>query len=680
MHARHPWCRDSLANATTVDQCSQPYARVDYAVWSCSEKAMSNSLPKLSWLPDFDGRKRLYRPLNKNKQEIRVVEISPDVNRSAPLSCVLRTISIQSVAALQYNALSYYWGSTLDLETVTVYRATSSSMHSGSLKNVAASEPFCVPITKTLAGALRQFRASQQDSKGPLALWTDAICINQLDPDERGRQVAIMRKIYIAATSVWIWLGESDNRAEKGLVDAFGIAQYYQCEAFIDGDHNMKPNSTFIERAIAGVKDPVNAAELHDLVQSVGALAGLPYWYRGWTIQEATASGTVRLHYGTSYCHIKSWATLASCLDELFYPLIFYLRRIEPLRASLTHLHSWTSTQICYATSETLKGYSLVDMNIRNHPNAAAQVAMSLTIFSRSNHWQTADQRDRMLALMGAMGGFAALGLRANYKTSIESTFEKATVEILRVGQSWSHLQFFHPSVSPFLPSWVIDFTRCINMENYASANLLYNHSKRWTAAGTSRIRMRYRIYVRPGVLRSAGFLFDEIIAISSYNPPRRSDSVVMLSADTWSDLWHEYRRFVYEKGKYHDQDIDCVRYRTWCGGMVDDQPFGYQHFEAAQDGNSVHHTPLWSAINNQVSNRRFVVTKQGYISLVPDSSQVGDRIAILASGSMPFVLRKVETPRVRGDAYIMVGGCYVDGESVRSFVEEGMNVARHTF
>jgi hypothetical protein len=83
---------NSLANASTVDQCSQPYARVDYAVSSCPETAMSNSLPKLSWLPDFDGRKRLYRPLNKNKQEIRVVEISPDMNRSAPLSCVLRTI------------------------------------------------------------------------------------------------------------------------------------------------------------------------------------------------------------------------------------------------------------------------------------------------------------------------------------------------------------------------------------------------------------------------------------------------------------------------------------------------------------------------------------------------------------------------------------------------------------
>jgi hypothetical protein len=36
---------------------------------------MPKPLPKLNWLPDFDGRQRLYRPLNKGRQEIRVVEV-----------------------------------------------------------------------------------------------------------------------------------------------------------------------------------------------------------------------------------------------------------------------------------------------------------------------------------------------------------------------------------------------------------------------------------------------------------------------------------------------------------------------------------------------------------------------------------------------------------------------------
>lgn len=612
---------------------------------------MSKTLPKLSWLPDFDGRQRLYRPLNRSRQEIRVVEILQDDDCSAPLRCVLRTISIRKETSNCYHALSYYWGSTLDVETVAIC-------------GMASAETFYVPITKSLGSALRQFRASHQAADGPLILWTDAICINQLDPDERGQQVAIMRKIYIAATSVWIWLGESDALAEKGLIDTFALAQYHQSEAFSERNHNMKPDLAFVERAMSGIKDPTQAVELQGLVRSVGALASLPYWYRGWTIQEATASGTVRLQYGLTYCQVASWARLCSSLDDFFYPLIFYLRHVESLKNSLAHLHSWTSTQICYATSESLKGYTLTDMGLRNHPNAPAQVALSLTIFSRTNHWHTSDQRDRLYALTGTMSGFAALDIQPNYRESVETLFRRATIELLRVGKSWSHLQFFHPSASPFLPSWVIDFTRCINMENYASVNLSFDHSKRWTAAAGSTLRIRQGSLCRPDVLHAAGFLFDEILAISSYRSPRGPDDVVMQSADTWLELWREHRGYVHDRGKYFNEDVDDVCYRAWCGGMVDKDEFGPQHLAAAQDTNHELHTPLWNTINIQYRNRRFVITKGGYMGLVPDSACIGDHIAVLAGGSMPFVLRRVETRQVRGDAYILIGGCYVDGES----------------
>jgi hypothetical protein len=113
---------------------------------------------------------------------------------------------------------------------------------------------------------------------------------------------------------------------------------------------------------------------------------------------------------------------------------------------------------------------------------------------------------------------------------------------------------------------------------------------------------------------------------------------------------------------------------------MADDQPFGHHPFEAAKDESDAYHTPPWSAINNQVSNRRFIVTKQGYIGLVPDSAQVGDCVAILASGSMPFIPRKVETRLVRRVAYIMVGGYYIDGESVWNPTQEAMHVVKFDF
>jgi hypothetical protein len=201
-------------------------------------------------------------------------------------------------------------------------------------------------------------------------------------------------------------------------------------------------------------------------------------------------------------------------------------------------------------------------------------------------------------------------------------------------------------------------------MENYASVNLLYNHSKRWKAAGDSKIRVRQGRLCSSSVLHTAGFLFDEIIAISDYRTPRRSNDIYDQKANAWLDLWREHRYYVRDKAKYFSEDLDHVCYRTWCGSMVDDEEFGPHHIESAQDESSGQHLHLSQAINNQFKSRRFVITKQGYIGLVPDTSQLGDRLGILASGSMPFVLRKVETPQVRGDAYILIGGCYVDGKS----------------
>jgi hypothetical protein len=43
----------------------------------------------------------------------------------------------------------------------------------------------------------------------------DPVCINQLDTQERGHQVALMGSIYTHATSVIVWLGRSDPELEK---------------------------------------------------------------------------------------------------------------------------------------------------------------------------------------------------------------------------------------------------------------------------------------------------------------------------------------------------------------------------------------------------------------------------------------------------------------------------------
>ncbi|KAI1015049.1 hypothetical protein LB503_004022 [Fusarium chuoi] len=48
-------------------------------------------------------------------------------------------------------------------------------------------------------------------------IWIDAICINQEDNDEKGRQVQSMAEIYAKATRVIVWLGEVADKSDYAL-------------------------------------------------------------------------------------------------------------------------------------------------------------------------------------------------------------------------------------------------------------------------------------------------------------------------------------------------------------------------------------------------------------------------------------------------------------------------------
>jgi hypothetical protein len=171
---------------------------------------------KLNFLPEFEGRDSLYSSILPRKKggklKIRILTVVPNDDHLAPIEASL------SIATMldpeddeEYNAVSYYWGDTSEVDTVTMH---------GSDKGVPGLE--CkVPVTKCLTAALRQSRARASANRKPLRLWIDALRIKQTDAAERRFQVLIMSRIFGLATSVWIWLGESDELVESGLVTLF---------------------------------------------------------------------------------------------------------------------------------------------------------------------------------------------------------------------------------------------------------------------------------------------------------------------------------------------------------------------------------------------------------------------------------------------------------------------------
>jgi hypothetical protein len=74
----------------------------------------------------------------------------------------------------------------------------------------------------------------------------------------------------------------------------------------------------------------------------------------------------------------------------------------------------------------------------------------------------------------------------------------------------------------------------------------------------------------------------------------------------------------------------------------------------------------LMCAIRDNARLANFFVTKRSRMGFAPVAAATGDRIAILASGSVPLVLRPVPVDYAGEDAYRIMGGCYVEGILIR--------------
>ncbi|KAI1392829.1 heterokaryon incompatibility protein-domain-containing protein [Hypoxylon trugodes] len=133
---------------------------------------------------------------------IRLLTLFPDED-DAPLRCRLEVANLTENPA--FVALSYVWGVTAQPPQVVLCNG----------------HPF--EVTENCWEALAQFRQdirrSRNTSAEPssIALWIDAICINQKDEVEKTGQIMMMGEIYKKASSVCIWLGKADSETDEAM-------------------------------------------------------------------------------------------------------------------------------------------------------------------------------------------------------------------------------------------------------------------------------------------------------------------------------------------------------------------------------------------------------------------------------------------------------------------------------
>ena len=157
-----------------------PWSRSTIGPWSPQEPAAL-----LSSRDAAPGKRRYqYKPL-EDASYVPLLKTTGHgtANSEKHVEIQLEEYSLQQ--APPYKALSYTWGANERPEQITVGKDS------------------CLNVTKNLLAFLVHLRTER-----PVLFWTDAICINQDDVQERGSQMRLMKQIFQQAKIFFVWLYE----------------------------------------------------------------------------------------------------------------------------------------------------------------------------------------------------------------------------------------------------------------------------------------------------------------------------------------------------------------------------------------------------------------------------------------------------------------------------------------
>jgi len=243
-----------------------------------------------------------YPRLPKDEDAIRIVTISPG-DFHDPICCTLTAVAF--VNKPRYAALSYTWGIPFPDGTLlptapkeafdaeTPYQARAAPYTSAnSLKN-ATSSPDAPEPTRLSINMNDRAMAIQHNLylvllhlRSPthtLALWVDAICINQKDKMEVSSQISLMSFIYSRAQTVVSWLGPKEF---KSHIDMF----HHMSSVWKMGQ------SRHLGAALAQEKTSIMSRDPE--LEAIARIATSTYWTRLWIVPEVCLARDLIFIYG----------------------------------------------------------------------------------------------------------------------------------------------------------------------------------------------------------------------------------------------------------------------------------------------------------------------------------------------------------------------------------------------
>lgn len=190
-----------------------------------------------------------FSPLDPSLKQIRLLRVNPD---PSDLSAVLETVSLNDDP--KYTALSYTWGTDYPVGAGITLRGPEHTKRLPITANLqAVLQHLCEGTTTGGDGCDRQQPA--------LALWVDALCINQADTAEKSHQITLMKDVYSKAEETCLWLGPADGDSDLAMET---IGELYAARTYV-------------------LPDDESLSEAQ--IQAINALMGREWWSRIWVVQ-----------------------------------------------------------------------------------------------------------------------------------------------------------------------------------------------------------------------------------------------------------------------------------------------------------------------------------------------------------------------------------------------------------
>jgi Heterokaryon incompatibility protein (HET) len=527
-----------------------------------------------------------HKRLCYKRNEIRLLNVKPAKTVRDAVHCTIKVVPLDRSPS--YEAVSYAWGNTSQLRPI--------GMNGGKR----------MLVSKSLESALRYLRHSDKER----LLWVDAVCIDQKNILERNRTVSKMHLIYRHADRVIVWLGSPCRPwSFEPLLGPLDEGKRFE-DAFY-----------FAWRSQIATKPHRNA-------RAIIGLSKLPWFFRGWVVQETCYAKEIQTQYGK---HTIPWHQLEEMVEHLQLTGRETMSgRMRPEGRLLLNLMRIMS--------------SLHDLREQCNKHQLMSLGDMLS-FARTRI--TSDPRDRVFAFVNMLSSIPH-SLQPDYTRSTAGIFREASRLLLEKEIGLRTLAECEAETStgaatgkPRMPSWLPDWSytrRCEPLPGGLSKVYIGDSY----SAGSKRDGS-FVSSAGSAVLIVQGFVFDEIIFLQPRGQDFLSDAAMLSSL--WTKIDSIPREAVAVSPLSTFSSFHCAAFNDHVSRM--------EHLDRTQEGRKTDDlaemSPARSLENlRRVDGRITLLTSKGHMGWAAPAAEIGDKVIVFPGCHVPIIVREVHIQEIK--------------------------------